>query len=93
MGAVEQLSHHWESQEFAIVGRFEFSGFERALEFVNHVAKMAQTHNHHPKISIDYSRVELLLTTHDAGNTVTEKDHLLACAIDDWMKNSNRNSL
>jgi len=43
---------------------------------------MAERQNHHPTIINTYNRVRLELTTHDAGNTVTEKDRGLARAID-----------
>lgn len=46
------------------------------------VAFLAEAHNHHPNWSNVYNRVEIELTTHDAGNVVTEKDRKLAKAID-----------
>ena len=42
----------------------------------------AEELNHHPEWTNVYHRVVVRLTTHDAGNTVTEKDHLLAAAIE-----------
>jgi 4a-hydroxytetrahydrobiopterin dehydratase len=46
------------------------------------VAFIAEQQGHHPNWSNVYNRVEISLTTHDAGNTVTEKDHCLAQAIE-----------
>lgn len=46
------------------------------------VAFLAEAHNHHPNWSNVYNQVEIELTTHDAGNVVTEKDRKLAKAID-----------
>ena len=52
------------------------------MAFLNRVAEVAEAHQHHPEIFNVYGTVRLTLTTHDAGNTVTEKDHRLAAAID-----------
>jgi len=43
---------------------------------------LAETANHHPNWSNVWNKVEINLTTHDAGNTVTDKDRKLAKAID-----------
>ena len=52
------------------------------MAFLNRVADVAENHGHHPEIFNVYGRVRLTLTTHDAGNTVTNKDRRLATAID-----------
>ena len=52
------------------------------MAFLNRVAEVAEAHGHHPEIFNVYGTVRLTLTTHDAGNTVTDKDHQLAAAID-----------
>ena len=52
------------------------------MAFLNRVAEVAEAHGHHPEIFNVYSTVRLTLTTHDAGNKVTDKDHQLAAAID-----------
>ena len=46
------------------------------------VAFLAESQQHHPNWSNVYNRVEIVLTTHDAGNVVTDKDFKLAKAID-----------
>lgn len=46
------------------------------------VAFLAEAHNHHPNWSNVYNTVNIELTTHDAGNVVTDKDRKLAAAID-----------
>jgi len=46
------------------------------------VALLAEQHHHHPRWSNVWNTVEIWLSTHDAGNVVTEKDHALAKAID-----------
>lgn len=52
------------------------------MAFLNRVAEVAEAHGHHPEIFNVYGKVRLTLTTHDAGNSVTDKDHQLATAID-----------
>ena len=52
------------------------------MAFLNRVAEVAEAHGHHPEIFNVYGTVRLILTTHDAGNMVTDKDHKLAAAID-----------
>lgn len=46
------------------------------------VALLAEKQNHHPEWKNVYNTVEVWLTTHDEGNTITEKDEALAKAID-----------
>ena len=61
---------------------FEFKDFNSSLDFVNKVATVANKLNHHPTILIDYNKVEIKTTTHDAGNIITEKDYQLCREID-----------
>ncbi len=49
------------------------------------VAIIAEQRNHHPEWSNVYSRVNITLTTHDAGSTVTDNDREMAKAIDDLL--------
>ncbi|MCB0681166.1 MAG: 4a-hydroxytetrahydrobiopterin dehydratase, partial [Saprospiraceae bacterium] len=61
---------------------FKFSDFAEAFSFMTEVAFHAEKMNHHPNWSNVWNSVEIHLTTHDAGNTVTEKDRQLARTID-----------
>jgi len=61
---------------------FEFSDFKTAFSFMTHVALTAEKMDHHPNWSNVYNQVEIELSTHDAGDVVTEKDHKLAKAIE-----------
>ena len=61
---------------------FTFSDFSEAFAFMTRVALIAEKENHHPDWSNVYNRVTIKLSTHDAGNTITEKDRKLAAAID-----------
>lgn len=58
-----------------------FEDFKTAIEFINKLAVIAERLNHHPTIHNTYNTVELFLSTHDAGDVVTEKDWELAREI------------
>jgi 4a-hydroxytetrahydrobiopterin dehydratase len=66
----------------AIRREIKFADFNAAFGFMTRVAIKAETMDHHPEWSNVYSRVEVLLTTHDAGG-VTELDTTLARFIDE----------
>ena len=72
----------WSETPARLEREFQFDDFRAAMAFLNRVADVAEELGHHPEIFNVYGRVRLTLTTHDAGNTVTEKDHRLAAAID-----------
>lgn len=72
----------WVEKDNKLSKTFEFSDFTTAFAFMTRVAFLAEQHQHHPNWSNVYNKVEIALTTHDAGNTVTEKDRKLAKAID-----------
>ncbi len=57
---------------------FTFKDFQEAFGFMTQVAFLAEQHNHHPNWSNVWNEVEINLTTHDADNTVTDKDWKLA---------------
>jgi 4a-hydroxytetrahydrobiopterin dehydratase len=71
----------WEYEKNAINRTFEFEEFMDGIDFVNSVADIADEAQHHPDIRINYTKVSLKLTTHDAGG-VTEADVELAQRID-----------
>lgn len=72
----------WIEQNNKLRREFQFDNFQEAFAFMTRVAFLAEAQNHHPNWSNVYNRVVIELTTHDAGNTVTEKDLNLAKAID-----------
>ena len=61
---------------------FEFKTFLKTMGFVNAVAWVANNQNHHPEMVVNFNKCVIRTTTHDAGNSVTEKDHELAKAIE-----------
>lgn len=73
----------WDHEEGrdAIVRTFTFKDFSEAFAFMTRVAMLAESADHHPEWSNVYNRVEILLTTHDAGG-LSERDVDMAEAID-----------
>jgi 4a-hydroxytetrahydrobiopterin dehydratase len=67
----------WEYKDNAIVKTFKFKEFLHGIEFVTKVAEIAEANDHHPDITINYTRITFSCTTHDAGG-VTDKDFKLA---------------
>jgi len=72
----------WAEDNNKLKKTFEFQDFQEAFAFMTRVAFLAESQNHHPNWSNVYNKVFIELTTHDAGNTITEKDRKLAEAID-----------
>jgi 4a-hydroxytetrahydrobiopterin dehydratase len=65
----------------AIQREWKFAGFSEAWGFMTRVALLAEKHDHHPEWSNVYNRVEITLSTHDAGG-LSSRDVALAHAID-----------
>lgn len=72
----------WVEESNQLKKSFTFSDFTEAFAFMMRVAFLAEAQQHHPNWSNVYNRVDIALTTHDAGNVVTDKDRRLAQAID-----------
>ena len=82
MERFSNIKMNWFRDEGNLTKFFEFKDFNSSLDFVNKVATVANKLNHHPTILIDYNKVEIKTTTHDAGNIITEKDYQLCREID-----------
>jgi 4a-hydroxytetrahydrobiopterin dehydratase len=65
-----------------LVKTFTFTDFSEAFAFMTRVALLAEKADHHPYWSNVYNRVTISLSTHDAGDIITEKDRKLAAEID-----------
>ncbi len=80
----ERLSElkDWVFLKNKIQKSYNFKGFRDAMSFILRLSFEAEEKDHHPEIFNCYNRVEISLSTHDAGGNVTEKDFLLARAID-----------
>ncbi|MGK6318876.1 4a-hydroxytetrahydrobiopterin dehydratase [Sphingomonas sp. DT-204] len=71
----------YDDERDAIRRRFTFDDFAEAFAFMTQVALMAEKADHHPEWANVYNRVDILLTTHDAGG-LSARDIDLATAID-----------
>ena len=71
----------WSFTHGKLLKTYAFKDFKAALVFINQVGELAEIQNHHPEIHNVWNRVALRLSTHDAGDRVTEKDLTLAHAI------------
>jgi 4a-hydroxytetrahydrobiopterin dehydratase len=77
---------HWSYDETAqgIRRKLAFADFAEAFSFMSRVAIIAEKVDHHPEWFNVYNRVEILLTTHDAGG-LSQRDIDLAKAIDQFV--------
>ena len=72
----------WEETDNKLYKKFQFKNFSEAFAFMTRVALIAEKMDHHPEWKNVYNTVEVWLSTHDAGDIVTEKDRKLADKID-----------
>lgn len=72
----------WTEKDNKLHRSFDFKNFVDAFAFMTKVAFIAEKMNHHPNWENEYNKVHIHLSTHDAGNVVTDKDQKLAKAID-----------
>jgi 4a-hydroxytetrahydrobiopterin dehydratase len=72
----------WKEANGKLHRTFRFKDFSEAFAFMTRVALAAEKMNHHPEWINVYNTVSILLSTHDAGGTITDKDRKLAEAID-----------
>lgn len=70
----------WEVVGSELRASRKFKDFIEAIAFVNQLVEPAEAAGHHPDISISYNKVNITLTTHDAGG-LTQKDFELAQVI------------
>lgn len=73
---------NWKTEKDSLYQKFAFKDFSEAFAFMTRVAFIAEKMDHHPKWTNVYNTVEIWLSTHDAGNKITEKDRQLAKKID-----------
>jgi 4a-hydroxytetrahydrobiopterin dehydratase len=67
----------WEERDGALEREFELPSFRAAIDFVDRLADLAESADHHPDIDIRYRRVTVRWSTHSAGG-ITEKDREMA---------------
>ncbi|HOY08414.1 MAG TPA: 4a-hydroxytetrahydrobiopterin dehydratase [Saprospiraceae bacterium] len=72
----------WQEVKNRLQATFKFKDFPEAFTFMTQVAFAAEKMGHHPDWHNVWNTVDIQLTTHEAGNIVTDKDRELAAAID-----------
>jgi len=75
----------WKEENNRLKKTFKFKDFTEAFAFMTRVALAAEKMNHHPTWTNTYNTVSIELSTHDAGDIVTELDKKLATIIDDYV--------
>lgn len=80
MSAPDALPN-WTEQDGALRWTVTFDGYADAVAFTVRVAMEAEKANHHPDLTLGWGKVEVVLTSHDAGG-VTDRDRELAASID-----------
>jgi 4a-hydroxytetrahydrobiopterin dehydratase len=80
----------WHTVDNYLIRTFVFKNFSEAFAFMTRVAFLAEKNGHHPNWSNSWNKVEIKLTTHDAGNLITQKDYDLANAIDEIVEVANK---
>jgi len=73
----------WQEKDQTLQATFLFKNFTEAFAFMTEVAFAAERLQHHPNWDNVWNKVNFQLRTHDAGDTVTDKDRQLASAIDE----------
>jgi 4a-hydroxytetrahydrobiopterin dehydratase len=82
VAALQERLPNWrivESRELSKT--FLFPDFRDALAFVNRAGAIAETEGHHPDLALAWGRVDVKISSHDAGG-LTENDFILASKID-----------
>ena len=84
-GSVLADLNGWEFKDNGIVKTFQFKDFIEAFGFMSKAALCAERANHHPEWFNVYNRVEVRLSTHDAGG-LTDQDLALAKEMEKLIK-------
>jgi 4a-hydroxytetrahydrobiopterin dehydratase len=86
--SADQVQEHlqklpgWRLEDNTLRKTYRFPSFIKSMEFVNQLAEMAESVQHHPDIDIRYDKVSLGLSTHDASG-ITTSDIEMAASADD----------
>lgn len=72
----------WTYEQECLRKSYTFGDFREAMSFLVRLSYFAEAMDHHPEIHNVYNRVDLSLSTHDAGDRVTQMDFELARSID-----------
>ncbi|MEN9988791.1 MAG: hypothetical protein RLZZ585_1830 [Bacteroidota bacterium] len=74
--------NNWTETNNELKKTFVFSSFKDAMDWMVKASVEIEKQNHHPKWTNEYNKVHVSLTTHDVGNTITNKDRALSEALD-----------
>lgn len=74
--------NNWKEIDNALHKTFVFEDFTAAIAWMVKASFAIEKLNHHPEWRNVYNKVEVKLTTHDAGNRITDNDYALAEALD-----------
>lgn len=72
----------WKKIDNRLYKSFKFKDFSEAFAFMTRVALLAEKADHHPTWKNEWNTVVIWLSSHDQGNSITEKDERLAIEID-----------
>ena len=84
---IKENNKGWNNSNSKLEKSFKFKDFKEAMNFVNKVAKIAESQNHHPEINIDYNKVKLSIFDHEKGE-VSDKCHKFVGAVDELNENT-----
>lgn len=79
---IYKFASMWQEENNSLYRKYIFKDFSEAFAFMTRVALIAEKMNHHPKWTNTWNTVEIWLSTHDAGDVVTDRDRKLAEKID-----------
>ncbi|MCC6816497.1 MAG: 4a-hydroxytetrahydrobiopterin dehydratase [Saprospiraceae bacterium] len=79
----------WIEKDNRLCCKLKFIDFKEAMIFINCMAELADEMDHHPEFTSAYNRVFIVLTTHSAGDIITEKDRIMAQKIDEILEKLN----
>ena len=88
----QSIPSGWTQAGNTLTRTIQRADFVEALAFVLEIGKLAERANHHPNIDIRYRTVHLSLSSHEAGNIVTDKDLALAREINDLSEDEIRHT-
>jgi 4a-hydroxytetrahydrobiopterin dehydratase len=77
----------WIEEDNKLQRSLEFRDFNESLDFINKLGVICESMNHHPEINWVYNKIKLTLSTHDAGDEITDLDYQLANGINDILEN------
>ena len=78
----------WTIENNHLTTIIKLNNFKEAIGMINKIALIAEEINHHPDIELfSYNNLKIKLTTHQAGNKITQKDLLVAERINKIIKN------